>query len=137
MSSQSTPCLDDCPYHVLAMQASTRNTLSSCLVTSLNSLLAAERYLKDFEMPGWNPMNVNNVKQQIENAEKAKRKSASDLKYINDTIKEGCPNCRVRFNETYQNLLPAQPEFHQEYTQQMDFTLLGLVPIPKPNTQEI
>ena len=84
MANQNIPCLDDCPNYVLAMQASTRNTLSSCLVTSLNSLLAAERYLKGIEMPGWNPMNANNVKLQIKNAEKAQRKSANDLKYLND-----------------------------------------------------
>ena len=129
MSNQTNHCTNDCPYYVLAIQASTRITLSSCLVISLGSLLAAQRYLGELQMPGWNLMNPENVKKQIENAEKAKKKSESDLKIINDTIKEGCPNCRLRSNVT----LPAQPEFYQEFNQQVDFSLLGLV--PNPNSQ--
>ena len=131
MSGQNVSCLDDCPYHVLAMQASTRLSLSTCLATSLNSLLSAERYLKDFKMPGWAQLNKNNVKRQIEFSEKAKRKSANDLKIINETIKQGCPNCRARFDKLYQNIPPSQPEFQlePEYHQQMDFTLQGLVPL--------
>ena len=41
-------------------------------------------------------MNPENVKKLIENAGRAKRKSASDIKIINDTIKEGCPNWQLR-----------------------------------------
>ena len=59
-----------------------------------------------------------------------------NLKFINETIKQGCPNCRTRFNELYQNPLPSQPEFLTDYHQQMDFTLQGLVPLLKPNTKE-
>ena len=78
-------------------------------------------------------MNPENVKKLIENAGRAKRKSASDLKIINDTIKEGCPNCKLRSKETYQNLLPAQPEHYLENNQQVDFAMPG--PVPNPNSQ--
>ena len=133
MANQTGPCYNDCPYFVLAMQASVRHNLSSCIVTSLGSLAAAEKYLGEFKMPGWNLMNPENVKKLSENAGRAKRKSASDVKIINDTIIEGCPNCKLRPKNTYQNLFPAQPEYHPEYFQQMDFSMSG--PIPNPNTQ--
>ena len=68
-------------------------------------------------------MNPETVNKQIANAEKAKKKSEGDLKIITETIAEGCPNCRLRSNET----LPAQPE--------VDFSLLGLV--PDPNSQPL
>ena len=130
MATQTNPCFDDCPYYVLAMQASIRHNLSSCLVTSLGSLLAAEKYLRELQMPGWNPMNPENVKKHIENAGRAKRKSASDLKIINDTLKEGCPNCQLRSKETYRNLFPQN-------NQQMDPTMLGPVPNPNPYPQPL
>ena len=136
MSGRNGSCLDDCPYHVLAMQASIRLSLSTSLATSLSSLLSAERYLKDFKMPGWAPLNENSVKRQIEFSEKARRKSASDLKFISETIKQGCQSCSARFDALYQNPHPSQPEFQTEYHQQVDFTLQGLVPLLKPNTKE-
>ena len=136
MSGQNMSCLDDCPYHVLAMQACTRLTLSTNIATSLRSLLSAERYLKDFKMPGWSDLNENSVKRQIDFSERARRKSTNNLKLINETIKQGCPSCRARFDALYQNLLPSQPEPQPEYHQQVDFTLQGLVPLLKPNQKE-
>ena len=67
-------CRDDCHYHILAMQARTRMNLATCLVTSLHSLLSAERYLKDFKMPGWAPLNESVVKKQFEIYDKAGKK---------------------------------------------------------------
>ena len=133
MANQTGPCYNDCPYFVLLMQASVRHNLASCIVTSLGSFAAAEKYLGYFKMPGWNPMDPEKVKKLIDNAGRAKRKSASDVKIINDTIKEGCPNCQLRPRNTYQNLFPAQPEYHLENYQQVDFTMPG--PVPNPNSQ--
>ena len=129
--NQNVTCLDDCPYHVLKMQASTRLTLSTCLSASLESLMSAERYLKEFKMPGWSDLNEDNVNRQIEFSKKAKKRSENDLKVITETIKKGCQNCRYRSEQRYQNLLPAQPEPQPEpaYHQQVDFTLQGLVPL--------
>ena len=87
-------------------------------------------------MPGWASLNENSIMRQIEFSEKARRKSASDLKFINETIKQGCQSCRARFDALYQNPHPSQPEFQTEYQQQVDFTLQGLVPLLKPNTKE-
>ena len=78
-------------------------------------------------------MNPENVKKLIENAGRAKRKSASDIKIINDTIKEGCPNCKLRPKETHQNQLPALPKQLLVNNLQVDFAMPG--PAPKPNSQ--
>ena len=86
-------------------------------------------------------MNVNNVKLQIKNDKKAQRKSASDLRIINDTLKEGCPNCKLRPKETHQNQLPALPEQLLVPEQllannlQVDFAMPGPAPKPTPKPQ--
>ena len=105
----------------------------NCLVTSLGSLLAVERYLGPLQMPGWNPMNKEKIKKLIENAARAKKKSAMDLRIINDTLKEGCPNCKLRQKDTQQNQLPSIPEDLIENIDnlQVDFAMQG--PSPKPN----
>ena len=120
-------CLDDCPHHVLAMQASTRLSLSTTLATSLSSLLSAERYLKDFKMPGWLPLNETAVKKQIEISEKASRRSANDLQVWVNKIEQGCRGCREKENEIYQVTLQDLPEILPECQMQLDFTLQSLV----------
>ena len=78
-------------------------------------------------------MNKEKIKKLIENAGRAKRKSASDLRIINNAIKEGCPNCKLRPKETHQNQLPALPELSElpELLNdlQVDFAMPG--PAPK------
>ena len=105
--------------------------LATCLVTSLNSLLSAERFLKDFKMPGWAPMNETAVKRQIELSDKAWRKSANDLQICKEMIKQGCRLCREKEAELYQALLQDIPENLPEYDMQIDLVLQGLIPIPK------
>ena len=126
-------CKDDCHYFVLATQASIRHNMYNCLVTSLGSLLALERYLGLLQTPGWNPMNREKIHKIMENAAKAKKKSAIDLRIINDTLKEGCPNCKLRQNDAQQNQLPIIPEELIENIEnlQVDFDLQS--PSPKPN----
>ena len=106
MSNQSKTCSDDCHYFVLAIQASIRHNMYNCLVTSLGSLLAVERYLGLLQTPGWNPMNREKIQKIMENAEQAKTKSAIDLRKINEILKEGCPSCKLRQSNAQQIQLP-------------------------------
>ena len=78
-------------------------------------------------------MNKEKIKKLIENAARAKKKSAMDLRIINETLKEGCPNCKLRQNDTQQNQLPTIPEDLIENIDnlQVDFAMQG--PSPKPN----
>ena len=101
-NSYPITCRDDCYYHILAMQARTRQNLATCLVTSIPILLSAERLLKDFKMPGWAPISEEVVKKQIKLSEKAGKKSAKDLQICDEIIKQGCQNCREKEAELYQ-----------------------------------
>ena len=78
-------------------------------------------------------MNREKIQKIIENAAKAKKKSAMDLRIINDTLKEGCPNCKLRQNDAQQNQLPIIPEelIINIENLQVDFDMQG--PSPKPN----
>ena len=99
-------CNDQCHYFVLATQASIRHNMYNCLVTSLGSLRALERYLGLLQTPGWNPMNREKIQKIMENAEQAKSKSAADLRKINEILKEGCPSCKLRQSNAQQIQLP-------------------------------
>ena len=116
-------CRDDCYYHILAIQARTRLNLATCLVTSMHSLLSAERYLKDFKMPGWAPLNESVVKKQIEISDKASKKSANDLQICVEMIKQGCRTCREKETELYQVPQQSASENQSDYDIQMDFAL--------------
>ena len=91
-NTDPTKCRDDCYYQILAIQARTRLNLANCIITSMHSLLSAERFLKDFKMPGWAPLNESVVKKQIEISDKASKKSASDLHFCVEMIKQANSN---------------------------------------------
>ena len=74
----------------------------NCIISSMHSLLSAERFLKDFKMPGWAPLTESIVKKQIELSEKASKKSVNDLKFCAEMIEKGCKNCRDKETALYQ-----------------------------------
>ena len=128
MSDETKPlCYDDCRYFILGIQANTKHNMYNCLITSLGSLLATERLLGPLRMPGWSPMKKEKIRKLIQNAGRAKNKCARDLKIINDTIKEGCPNCQLRSS------LPALPEEFDDL--QVDLAMPGPAPKPTPKPQ--
>ena len=103
-------CSDQCHFFVLATQAGIRHNFYNCIVTSLGSLRALERYLGLLQTPGWVPMNQERVQKIMENAEQAKNKSAADLRKINEILKAGCPSCILRQSNAQQDQLPVIPE---------------------------
>ena len=103
-------CNDQCHYFILATQASIRHNMYNCLVTSLGSLRALERYLGLLQTPGWNPMNREKIQKIMENAEQSKMKCAADLRKINEILKEGCSSCKLRQSNAQQIQLPIIPE---------------------------
>ena len=104
-----TTCYDQCHYNVLAIQAGIRLNYYNCILTSLGSLLAIERYLGLLQTPGWVPMNRNRVQKIMETAEQSKDRSAADLKRINEILKNGCPSCLLRQCNAQEHL-PVIPD---------------------------
>ena len=92
----------------------------------MHSLLSAERFLKDFKMPGWAPLNESIVKKQIELSEKASKKSANDLKFCAEMIEKGCQTCRDKETALYQVIQQSVSENQPNYDFEMDFTLQTL-----------
>ena len=119
-------CHDDCLYQVLVIQARTRLNLANCIISSMHSLLSAEKFLKDFKMPGWAPLSEEIVKKQIELSELARKKSANDLKFCAEMVEIGCKNCRDKENALYQVLQQCISENQFNYEAdyiEMDSTL--------------
>ena len=119
-------CHDDCFYQVLIIQARTRLNLANCIVSSMHSLLAAERFLKNFQMPGWAPLDETIVKKQIELSEKAIKKSTNDLKVCSEMVEQGCKICRDKEIALYQAIEQCVAEDQPTYDYALDFTLQPL-----------
>ena len=92
----------------------------------MHSLLSAEKFLKDFKMPGWAPLSEEIVKKQIELSELAGKKSANKLKFCAEMVKIGCKNCRDKENALYQVIQQCISENQLNYDAdyiEMDSTL--------------
>ena len=92
----------------------------------MHSLLSAEKFLKDFKMPGWAPLTESVVKKQIELSEIASKKSANDLKFCAEMVEKGCKNCRDKETALYQVIQQCVSENQLNYDVdyvEMDFTL--------------
>ena len=127
-NSDSIKCHDDCFYQVLIIQARTRLNLANVIVSSMHSLLASERFLKNFQMPGWAALDETIVRKQIELSEKAIKKSSNDLKVCSEMVEQGCSFCRAKENALYQAIEQCvaedQPTYDYDYA--LDFTLQSL-----------
>ena len=122
-NTDPTKCHNDCYYQILAIQARTRLNLANCIMTSIHSLLSTERFLKDFKMPGWAPLNESIVKKQIKISDKASKKRASDLHFCVEMIKQGCKICRDKDTALHQVIQQSASENQSDYDLQMDFAL--------------
>ena len=102
-------CYNHCYYNILATQAGIRLNFYNCILTSLGSLCAIERYLGLLRTPGWVPMNSDRVQKILETAEQSKNRSEADLKRINEILKNGCPSCILRHCNAQEHL-PVIPD---------------------------
>ena len=85
----------------------------------MKTLLTAQRILKGFELQGWPVMDENNVKTQIEIAEKAGNRSRIDVKYCLEVIEKGCQACRDKDAKLYEEPCQSQNADYQD----LDFLL--------------
>ena len=116
-------CNNQCHYNILATQANIRHNMFNCILTSLGSLRAIERYLGQIQTPGWNPMNRDKIQRIMENAEQSKEKSAVDLRKINEILREGCASCKMRQHNAQQIQLP---EISDELMETIELLASGL-----------
>ena len=145
-------CYDDCHYYILGIQANMKHNMFNCLITTFGSLLAMEQYLGPLHTPGWTwPMNKESVRKIIDGAIEAKKKCIRDIKIIKDTIKESCPNCKTRRENSQNQDLPSPLQDRQILNNLLDFNFEELdlefllddnalpdpTPNPNPNSQEI
>ena len=100
---------NQCHYNVLATQAGIRLNFYNCILTSLGSLCAIERYLGLLQTPGWVPMNRDRVQKIMETAEQSKNRSEADLRKINEILKNGCPSCILKHCNAQEHL-PVIPD---------------------------
>ena len=123
-NTDSIKCHDDCFYQVLIIQARTRLNLANVIVSSMHSLLASEKFLKNFQMPGWKPLDETIVKNQIDLSEKAVKKIQNDLKVCQEMTEQGCSFCREKENAIYQAIEQLVTEDDPTYDFALDFSLL-------------
>ena len=124
MDPSNYNCHNDCAYHILLIQARTRQNLSMCLVSSFKTTV--QRLLKGFKLQGWPKLDESKVKEQVDIAVKAGNKSRADIKNILETLVTGCKECLEKDARLYEEPCQSQnADYYADYMT-MEYLLQNL-----------